>query len=165
MPVDPEIQSYAENRFNQRFEDEIRPVYRERLSEAIARWNPSPYLLFSGAQGQVLIAIEARYAREAARAQAESLIEALEKAGVLLDDDVFRKALDDTKRLLEKHGCEYASKKVVSHFNKETIPEAALKALEQDVDNQMAHIHESILRFVKVKLQESVLNARKPKLP
>ena len=81
MPVDAETAKYAENRFNQRFEDEIRPAYRERLSETVARWNPSPQLLFSGSQAKAFIAVEARYAREAAYAQAESLIEALDKAG------------------------------------------------------------------------------------
>lgn len=162
MPIDPEIAKYAEDRFAQRFEDEIRPAYRERLTEAIARWNPSPELLFSGSQAQAFIAIEARFAREASRAQVECLIEALEKAGVPFDDDAFRKALDDTKRLLEKHG-ENSYRKVVGHFNTAAIPEGALKAVEQDVDNQMAHIHDGILRFLKVKLQESVLNARRVK--
>jgi hypothetical protein len=63
MPVDPETAKYAENRFNQRLEDEIRPAYRERLSEVVARWNPTPQLLFSGSQAQIFIAVEARYAR------------------------------------------------------------------------------------------------------
>jgi pyrimidine deaminase RibD-like protein len=162
MPVDPEIAKYAENRFNQRFEDEIRPAYQQRLSEALARWNPSPQLLFSGSQAQAFIAVEARYAREAAYAQAESLIEALEKAGLPFDDDAFRKGLEDTKKILEKHG-EYSYRKVIGHFNVAAMPKDALKALEQDVDNKMAHIHDSILRFLKVKLQETVLTARKSK--
>jgi pyrimidine deaminase RibD-like protein len=162
VPIDPETAKYAENRFNQRFEDEIRPAYRERLSEAVARWNPSPQLLFSGSQAKAFIAVEARYAREAARAQAECLIEALDKAGLPFDDDAFRKALDDTKTLLEKHSG-YSYRKVIGHFNVAAIPKEALKSLEQNVDNEMSHIHDSILRFLKVKLQETVLTARKTK--
>jgi pyrimidine deaminase RibD-like protein len=164
MPVDPEAAKYAENRFNQRFEDEIRPAYRQRLSEAVARWNPSPQAFFSGSQAKGFIAVEARYAREAAYAQAESLIEALDKAGLPFNDDAFRKALEDTKRLLQNQS-EYSYRKVISHFNVAAIPNDALKALEQDVDNEMAHIHDSILRFLKVKLQETVLTARKAKQP
>lgn len=160
MSLDPETTKYAETRFSQRFEDEIRPAYRERLGEAVARWNPRPELLFSGSQAQVFIAVEARYAREAAYAQAESLIEALEKAGVPFDDDAFRKALDDTKKLLEKHS-EYSYRKVIGHFNRAAIPKDALKGVEQAVDNEMAHIHDSVLRFLKLKLQETVLTARK----
>jgi pyrimidine deaminase RibD-like protein len=162
MPVDPETANYAETRFNQRFEDEIRPAYLRRLSEAVAKWNPSPQLLFSGPQAKTFIAVEARYAREAAYAQAESLIEALEKAGAQFDDDAFRKALDDTKKLLEKHG-EYSFRKVIGRFNRAAIPPDALKAVEQDVDNEMAHVYDSVLRFLKLKLQEAVLTARKGK--
>jgi pyrimidine deaminase RibD-like protein len=162
VPLDPEAAKYAESRFNQRLEDEIRPAYRERLSEAIARWSPNPQLLFSGSQAQALIAVEARFAREAARAQVESLIEALEKAGLSFDDDAFRTALDSTKKLLEKHS-ESSYRKVIGQFNVATIPKDALKGVEQDVDSEMAHNHDSILRFLKVKLQEAVLTARRTK--
>lgn len=160
MPLDSETAKYAETRFNQRFEDDIRPAYLQRLSEAVARWNPSPQLLFSGSQAKIFIAVEARYAREAAYAQAESLIEALEKAGASFDDNAFRKALDDTKKLLEKHG-EHSYQKVISHFA--AMPPDALKGVERDVDNEMAHIHDSVLRFLKLKLQETVLTARRGK--
>jgi pyrimidine deaminase RibD-like protein len=164
MPVDSETAKYAHERFNQRLEEEIRPAYRERLSEATARWNPRPQLLFSGSQAKAFIGVEARYARETAYAQAESLIEALEKAGAPFDDDAFRKALDDTKKLLEKHG-EYSYRKVIGHFNRAAIPPDALKGVEQTVDNEMAHIHDSVLRFLKLKLQETVLTARKARQP
>ncbi len=160
MALDPETGKYAEHRFNQRLEDEIRPTYRDRLSEAMARWNPTPDLLFSGSQAKALIGVEARFVREAARAQAESLIEALEKAGLPFDDEAFRKALDDTKTLLESYsGPSY--RRVIGHFNVTAIPKDALKGVEKDVDNEMAHIHDSILRFLKVKLQEAVLAARR----
>src|SRR5205823_5246514 len=49
------------------------------------------------------------------------------------------------------------------HFNVASIPKDTLKALEQGIDNEMAHIHDSVLRFLKVKLQETVLTARKLK--
>ncbi|MCU1341286.1 MAG: ribD 1 [Candidatus Acidoferrum typicum] len=160
MTVDSEIAKYAETRFSQRLEDEIMPAYRERLREEIARWNPNPQRPFSGSQAQALIAVEARYARESARTQAESLIEALEKAGLPFNDDAFRKALDDTKKLLERHS-QYSYRTVVGYFNTDAVPKEAIKALEQDVESEMARIHDSILRFVKVKLQETVLTARK----
>ena len=52
---------------------------------------------------------------------------------------------------------------MLGHFNVPAIPQDALKALEQNVDNEMAHIHDIILRFLKVKLQEAVLTARRTK--
>jgi len=160
MPIDSDTLKYAESLFNQRFEDEIQPAYHNRLKAAIARWNPSPQLLFSGSQARIFIAVEARYAREAARAHVECLIEALNKAGLPFDDDAFRKALDDTKKLLEKHSG-YSSRKVIGQFSTAVLPSGTLKGVEQDVDNEMRHIHDSILRFLRVKLQESVLTARK----
>src|ERR1017187_2834950 len=90
-PIDLETLKYAQSLYDQKFADEILPTYRERVSEAIAKWNPNPQLLFSGSQAKIFIRIEAQYAREAARAQAECLIKALEKAGLSFDDDAFRK--------------------------------------------------------------------------
>lgn len=140
-------------------EDEVRPAYRNRLQEAATKWNPTSYLLFSGSQAKIFIDVEAQYAREAARAHAETLIEALSKAGVPFDDDAFRKALDDTKVLLEKHSG-YSYRKVMGHFNVASMPPGAAKGVEQDIDNEMQHIHDSILGLLRVKLQEAVITTR-----
>lgn len=162
MPIDPDTSKYAETLFDQRFEDEIRPAHWHRVQEAVARWNPNPQLLFSGSQARIFIALEAQYARQAAQAQVDCLIEAMNKVGLPFDDDAFRKTLNDTNKLLERHG-EYAYRRVIEYFNSGTFVDGARKAIEQEVDSEMGRIHDSILRLLRVKLQEAVLAARPTK--
>lgn len=161
MPIDSDVTKYAESLFDHRLSEEIRPAYVNRLRELRTKYQSSAQLPFSGVDAQRLIEVEKQFAKQAAIAQVECLAAALTKRGLSFDDEAFRKGLDDTKKLLERHS-QQATRNVLAEFtHRGTPPDRNLKrALEQDVDAEMGRIHDSVLGWLKFKLHES---ARKRK--
>jgi pyrimidine deaminase RibD-like protein len=105
-----------------------------------------------------LIGVEVQFAREAAMAQAECLVAAIKIAGLRFDNEALIIGLNNTKELLEKHKYS-ATKTVFSAFAQQINPE--LKAgVEQDLDAKYAHIHDSVLRLLKSKMAEAILEAK-----
>jgi pyrimidine deaminase RibD-like protein len=164
MAVDPKLLKYAESLFKHRLDEEIRREYRKRLSDAKTTDNVGNPSLFSGAAAKRIIDVEAWYAKEAARAQAESLIAATGKSGFLFDDEVFRRGTDDLRKLVARHA-QNAKRIVAEIASRVSVPPGAKAGLEQMVDADMMHIHDSILGLLQVKRDESALLSKAPKEP
>lgn len=161
MPIDAETEKYAASLFDYRCHEEIIPAHRKRLVETRTSYPANPQLPFSGAEAQRLIELESLFAKEAAVAQVECLAAAVTKSGLVFDEEIFRKGLDDARALLEKHKWS-AIRKVLARFSQMTnSPSADLKeALERDVDARMARIHDSVLSLLRVNLHDSAVTAR-----
>lgn len=160
MPIDSDVTKYAESLFDHRLSEEIRPAHVNRLRELRTKYQSSAQLPFSGVDAQRLIEVETQFAKQAAIAQVECLAAALTKRGLNFDDEAFRKGLDDTRKLLEKHS-QQATRRVLAEFtHRGSPPDQNLKrALEQNVDAEMKRIHDSVLGLLKLKLHESVVSA------
>jgi pyrimidine deaminase RibD-like protein len=161
MAIDPDVLRYADSLFNHRLSEEIRPAHFARIREARKRFPTSPELPFSGVEAQRLIEMETQFAKEAAIAQVECLATALTKSGLDFNDEAFRKGMDDTRELLERHK-QNTIRTVSSAFTQRGKPpeQTSREALERTVDATMAHIHDSVLGWLKVKLHESILTVR-----
>jgi pyrimidine deaminase RibD-like protein len=160
MPIDSDVTKYAESLFDHRLSEEIRPAYVNRLRELRTKYQGSAQQPFSGIDAQRLIEVETQFAKQAAIAQVECLAAALTKRGLNFDDEAFRKGLDDTRKLLERHS-QQATRRVLAKFtHRGSPPDQNLKtALEQDVDAEMKRIHDSVFGLLKLKLHESVVTA------
>ena len=156
MPIDPNVLKYAETLFDHRFREEIIPVYQKRLVEIKTRWPTQPQMPFSGVDAKRLIEVESVFAKDAAVAQVECLATAVSKSGLDFDDEVFRKGLDKTSQLLERHKKD-ATRRVLAGFTKHgsSLAPGLQEAVEKSVDANMGRIHDSVLGLLKVKLHES----------
>jgi len=158
MPFDSEILQGAKALFEHRFIEEIRPAYHNHLWETKTKFSLGAQLPFSGMDAQRLVAVEVRFAKEAATVQAESLVAAIKMAGLKFDNEALIIGLNNTKELLSKH--KYSACNTVFSAFAQPI-EAALKAgIEQDLDAKLARIHDSVLSLLKSKLAEAILLAK-----
>ncbi len=156
--MDSEVLQYARTLFENRFEAEIRPAHNTRLWETKTKFSMGAQLPFSGADAQRLIGVEVQFAREAATAQAECLVAAIKTAGLRFDNEALQIGLGNTTELLDKHK-HSATKTVFSGFAQQI--DAALKTgVEQDLDSKFAHIHDNVLRLLKSKVAEAILEAK-----
>jgi pyrimidine deaminase RibD-like protein len=156
--MDSEVLQCARTLFENRFEAEIRPAHNNRLWETKTKFSLGSQLPFSGMDAQRLIVVEVQFAKEAATAQAECLVVAIRTAGLRFDNEALQIGLSNTKELLDKHK-HGATKTVFSGFAQQI--DAALKAgVEQDLDAKFAHIHDSVLRLLKSKVAEAILEAK-----
>ena len=158
MAFDPEVLQCARTLFEHRFEEEIRPAYNNRLWETKTKFTIGPELPFSGMDAQRLIAVEVQFAREAATAQADSLVAAIKTAGLKFDNEALIIGLNNTKELLNKHK-HSATNTVLSAFAQQ-IDQAAKAGIDQDLDAKLARIHDSVLSLLKSKLAEAILLAK-----
>jgi len=163
MPIDPKVLKYAASLFDHRFQEEIIPAFKKRLVGTRTKYPTHPQLPFSGVDAQRLIDVEIQFAKEAAVAQVECLAAAVSKSGRSFDDEVFRKGLDDTRQLLERHRTS-ATRRVLAGFTQRGSPPAPnlKEAVEQSVDAEMGRVHDSVLGLLQVKLHESVVTATAP---
>jgi len=156
--MDSEVLQCAIALFENRFESEVRPAHNSRLWTTKTKFSLGGQLPFSGLDAQRLIGVEVQFAREAATAQVECLVAAIKTAGLKFDDEALTIGLNNTKELLEKHKCS-AIKTVFFAFAQQINPE--LKAgVEQDLDAKFAHIHDGVLRLLKSKVAEAILEAK-----
>ncbi|HEU0049364.1 MAG TPA: deaminase, partial [Nitrososphaera sp.] len=156
--MDSEVLQCARTLFENRFEAEIRPAHNIRLWDTKTKFSMGTQLPSSGVDAQRLIGAEVQFAREAAMAQAECFVAAIKTAGLRFDNEALLIGLGNTKELLDKHK-HSATKTVFSGFAQQIDP--ALKAgVEQDLDAKFAHIHDSVLRLLKSKVAETILEAK-----
>ena len=162
MALDTEILQCARTLFDHRFIEEIRPAYRTHLCETKTKLSSGPEFPFSGVDAQRLMAVEVQFAKQAAKAQAESLVTAIKMAGLKFDKEALTVGLDNAKELPKKHYYS-ATNTVCSTFPQNPLDPAVKAGVEQDVKAEMDRIHDSILALLKSKLAEAVLVARATK--
>jgi hypothetical protein len=161
MPIDPPILQYAETLFAHRLEEEIRPAHNVRLWEVKTKFSLNQQLPFSGMDAQRLIKVEVQFAKEAALAQAESLVTAVTKAGGEFNREALEKGLEDADKLLRMHSQQTVKAILASFGQIETQSDEKVKAaLYQDVEAQMNRIHDGVLRFLKMKFTESLVTGK-----
>src|SRR5258707_6520035 len=156
--MDSEVLQCARTLFENRFEAEVRPAHNSRLWTTKTKFSLGGQLPFSGMDAQRLIGVEVQFAREAAAAQAECLVAAIKTAGLRFDNEALIIGLNNTKELLEKHKYS-AIKTVLSAFAQQINPELKT-GVEQDLDAKYAHIHDSVLRLLKSKVAQAILEAK-----
>ncbi len=132
--MDSEVLQCARTLFENRFEAEVRPAHNSRLWTTKTKFSLGGQLPFSGMDAQRLIGVEVQFAREAATAQAECLVAAIKTAGLRFDN-------------------------VLSAFAQQINPELKT-GVEQDLDAKYAHIHDSVLRLLKSKVAQAILEAK-----
>src|SRR6266850_3710178 len=162
MALDSEILQCARTLFDHRFREEIRPAYHAHLRETKAKLSVGPEFPFSGVDARRLMAVEVQFAKEAAMAEAESLVKAIGMAGLKFDREALTAGLDNAKALLKYHQ-HSAARNVCSAFPQNPLDPAVKAGVEQDVQAEMDRIHDSILALLKAKLAEAVLAARATK--